>query len=159
MEASHRKVGSRSKEDGVFREPVAVYDRRVVHEAESVTHSVGQEPKMPMTMPGSPEQLAAEIQGIGVEGLPADAKAGPGMLVAQMIGWAVLMVALCAIAGLWLGWTPALVMVGFLVIATMLNPVMWATLARARDRVTIVKIHEDEMKVQSHEAGSPLGGR
>lgn len=89
----------------------------------------------PLTMPASPERAARDIAAIGVEGRPADASSGPGMLRLEMLA----MLAVIAVVALGVGFFSrswvlggALLVIGSL--ALFLNPVIGATAHRERDR-------------------------
>ena len=91
-------------------------------------------PAVPMEMPASAERAAKDIADIGVEGRPADAKSGPGMLRLEMLGMLAALVVVAVLVGFFAGWVlgGAMFVIGFL--ALLFNPVMGATAYRERDR-------------------------
>lgn len=148
VDDARRERGLEAPVEGhsVSEDQGAMDDRRPVHEAGSYFHSSGQEPKMPITMPGSPAQAAEEIRQVGVEGVPADAKAGPRLLAWELVLMVAVLIAASLAAYWWLGWAFGVGVFAFFVIACMVNPVFWATITRARDRAIVVRRHEDEIK-------------
>ena len=97
---------------------------------------------LPVDMPASRAQAARDIDRIGVEGRPADAKAGPGLLTLELAALLVGVVVLAAAFGAWAGWRLGVIIlvVGLLGLAA--NPVIAATGMRIRDRKQAA---EDEM--------------
>ena len=87
-----------------------------------------------LDMPAPPEQAATDIARAGVEGRPADAKAGPGWLRLELLAIAAGLILVSAVVGMWLGWGVGLVMLVVGTLALVLNPVMGATAMRAKDR-------------------------
>jgi len=96
-------------------------------------------PQSALAMPGPAESNASAIDAVGVEGRPADAKVGPGGLRLMLIGGLLIVPIGAVIAGLWLGWAAAFAVLGFGLIAAMLNPVAAATLQRAGDRRRVLQ--------------------
>jgi len=88
----------------------------------------------PMQMPAPPEVAARDVARIGVEGRPADAKAGPRMLRMQMLFFALGLLVLSGGVALWLGWQLGLALLVLSMLALLLNPVFGATGMRADDR-------------------------
>ena len=89
---------------------------------------------MPVTMPAAPEQAARDIANVGVEGRPADASSGPGLLRLEMLGMLAALVLVAAGVGMWLGWGVGLTMLGVGALALIFNPVLGATAMRTADR-------------------------
>lgn len=100
-----------------------------------------EEEKAPLVMPGPPQQVAEEIAQIGVEGRPADVKAGPKMLWYELAFIVGLIVVMAVGVGLWLSWFAGFVVLGLGFLALLFNPVVGATLARARDREVVAHRH------------------
>ncbi len=87
-----------------------------------------------MKLSGSPDDLSAEIAHVGVEGAPADPKAGPGLLSLEL-GIAFVVLLLIAGVATWLlGWITGLAILAIGMVGMVFNPVVPATLLRARDR-------------------------
>lgn len=92
-------------------------------------------------MPGPREEVAEEVAEIGVEGRPADVRAGPRMLWSELLIAIGLVVAASVAVGIWLGWLAGLSMLGFGTLALVFNPVVGAALNRARDRDAVAHRH------------------
>lgn len=106
--------------------------------------SVPEPPAMPVSMPAPPEVAARDIKAIGVEGRPADAKSGPGMLLIEMGGIALGVLILAVIVGLAFGWGVGLAAGVIGVLAIAMNPVFGATVLRTRDRKIAADIEAGE---------------
>ncbi len=88
----------------------------------------------PMVMPASAERAARDIAAIGVEGRPADAKSGPGMLRVEMLAMLAALIIIAVLVGIFAGWVLGSVMLVVGVLALVFNPVMGATAYREKDR-------------------------
>lgn len=95
----------------------------------------------PFIMPGPASEVAEEVAAEGVEGRPADVRAGPRMLWGELLIVLVLVVGAAAGAGIWLGWQGGLAVLAVGTLALLLNPVVGATLGRARDRDVVAHRH------------------
>jgi hypothetical protein len=113
----------------------------VNEETQSVGTSGGSRPDTsaaeavgPLKMPATPERAARDIAAVGVEGRPADAAAGPGMLRLEMLGLLVGLAAISAAVGIWVNWGLGVVLLVVGVLGLLFNPVMGATAMRSKDR-------------------------
>lgn len=99
-------------------------------------------PAPPMVMPGNPDEISKEISRVGVEGTPADPKVGPGAI---LLGLGTIFAGV-VIAGVIVSITvdvpTALMVFGIGCLALVFNPLVWASLMRARERQGIVEDHE-----------------
>lgn len=91
-------------------------------------------PALPVTMPASEERAARDIKNIGVEGRPADAKSGPGMLLIEMGVIVIAILLLALLVGIMFGWGVGLATGVIALLAVVMNPVFGATALRVRDR-------------------------
>lgn len=92
-------------------------------------------------MPGPPEEVADEVAAEGVEGRPADVKAGPRMIWGELLAAMGLVIAASVAVGIWLGWLVGLAVLGFGTLAMLVNPVVGAALGRAHDRDVVAHRH------------------
>lgn len=90
-------------------------------------------------MPGPAEEIAEEVAAEGVEGRPADVRAGPRMLWGELAIVVALVVGSAVALGIWLGWLAGLAGLGFGILALLFNPVVGATLNRAHDRDVVAQ--------------------
>jgi hypothetical protein len=98
-------------------------------------------PAPTLVMPGPQEQVKDEIAQIGVEGRPADGKAGPGSLLLTLAALFCLLVIASVIVGMTVGWATAAAVFGVGCLGLLLNPLVAATLLRARDREDVAEHH------------------
>jgi len=99
---------------------------------------------LPMTIPGSQESAAQEVNVVSPEGRPthSDAKAGPGRVWMEMSIVALVIVAVAAAIGAFFNIWAGLVALAIGLLALVLNPVMGATVLRAKDRAEVIdKFH------------------
>lgn len=122
--------------------------KTVIHLTETrdaITQDVETKPikseQPPLVMPGPREQVAEEVASIGVEGRPADAKAGPGMLWMELKIVGLIVLAISIIIGWWMGWAVGLAVLAISWLMLLFNPVVGATLNRAHDRKVVAKRH------------------
>lgn len=108
---------------------------------ESPEHDALQRPILPMHIEGGREEVAEEISQVGPEGRPADPKAGPGWLAADVAFVVVLLAIVSLTAGLWLGWTAGLAALAIAMIAVAFNPVALAALQRMKDKRMVADRH------------------
>ena len=78
---------------------------------------------MPLTMPAPRAVAKEDIDRIGVEGIPGDAKSGPGMLRLELFALALILGTAALGASYWLGWAGALAALGWVALAFVFNPV------------------------------------
>jgi hypothetical protein len=125
----------RDNDSGVFD-----HDSPAPPPAPRLRSAVNEEPSaVPMTMPAPAPQAAEDIARVSVEGRPADAKSGPGMLMLEMGFILVLVAAVSVATGIWVGWGLGVAMFVVGSLALMCNPVIGATAMRARDRQEVAK--------------------
>jgi hypothetical protein len=98
-------------------------------------------PAMPMTLPLSKSQAATEIKEVGVEGRPADAKAGPGRLMLEIALGVAIVAAFGVAFGLWLGWPIGIAVLAIGALGLGFNPVIGAVAERAKDRKQVSDRH------------------
>lgn len=123
-----------------------------LHPQNGVSHT-----KNPMQMPLSESDAAEEIAEVGVEGVPADPKSGPGKLWSQLAIAGSTFVLVAIGIGLWIGWPAAAAALGFFALAWIFNPVFRATEQRAHDRQVIVQRH-DPLVPQEAGSDANVGG-
>ncbi|MCC6678563.1 MAG: hypothetical protein IT436_15625 [Phycisphaerales bacterium] len=102
--------------------------------AERAEHVEPEEAAHVFIMPGPREEVAEEVAAEGVEGRPADVRAGPRMLWSELAIMGALVAAAAVAFGVWLGWLAGLAAMAFGLLALVFNPVVGATLNRAHDR-------------------------
>lgn len=100
-------------------------------------------PHLPLSIDGSPESAARRVQAVSVEGRPADAKSGPGRLILEM-GAMMLVVLIFAGVGWIFDWRLGAAILAIGLLATLFNPVMWATANRVAERKVVTD--EDEAR-------------
>lgn len=99
----------------------------------------GKRSALVMTMPGTAEESAQDTAAVGTEGAPANPKAGPGILWGQLAVALLVLLGLSVATGWWFGWAPGIAAFAISIVAFFLNPVVGATIARARDRQMVVE--------------------
>jgi len=93
--------------------------------------------RLPLVMFGTPDRLSQEVSRVGVEGAPADPRSGAGLLTVEL-GIALVFLLLVAGAAAWLlGWVSGLAVLAIGLVGMVFNPVVPATVLRARDRMDI----------------------
>lgn len=95
----------------------------------------------PVVMPGPEAVVGAEIAQIGVEGKPTFSKAGPGALLLTLGGVGLLIVIAAVTVGLLVNWGTGLAVLGVGALGLLFNPLIAATLLRARDRQDVADSH------------------
>lgn len=101
----------------------------------------GKDEQSVFIMPGPEAEVAEEVAAEGVEGRPADVRAGPRMLRSELAVIVVLLLGASVGLGAWLGWLVGLAFLGFGTLALLFNPVVGATLSRARERDVVAHRH------------------
>jgi hypothetical protein len=101
--------------------------------------AVHQEPhadrhRMPMSIPGSQEEAAEEVDAVSVEGRPADARSGPKFLWIEIALVGVIVVAGAVAVGVWIGAFAAIAAVFLGLLALLANPSVSAAMMRTKDR-------------------------
>lgn len=104
----------------------------------------------PLVMPGTRREAERDIAYVGPEGMPADAKDGPTMLRLELIGLTVLLLGIALGVGVWFGWVYGAVIAGWAMLSLMFNPVVWATLSRAKDRSIAADMEHERRTVVKH---------
>lgn len=107
------------------------------------------ESDMPLTMPAPAEVAKEDIDRIGVEGIPGDAKFGPGMLRVELFALALILGSAALGTAYWLGWAGALAVLGWVALAFVFNPVFWAMLLRIKDRRRAVREERSHIIVRA----------
>ena len=105
--------------------------------------------KLPMTMEQAPDVAAEEVSRIGAEGPPADARAGPGMLLGEILASILIVLLLATGMTIWLGWAAGVAVLAICMVALVLNPVVAATWSRMADRQKVIKEHHDAVDAQT----------
>lgn len=108
--------------------------------ANAVPASAAADKDMPYAMPASEQVAKEDIARAGVEGEPGDAKSGPGMLRLELILLAVAFAVASILVGVFLSWTVGIVMLVWLVLALLVNPVAGAALLRIRERKQATRV-------------------
>lgn len=104
----------------------------------------------PLVMPGTRREAERDIARVGPEGIPADAKDGPTLLRLEIVGLTVLLLGIALGVGVWFGWIYGAVIAGWAMLSLLLNPVVWATLARAKDRSIAADMERERRTVVKH---------
>jgi len=125
---------------------------KVVHEeSPEEARPTGSSEALPMSIPGSSTEIAEEIAEVGVEGTPADPRSGPGMYTVELVIGFVALVAIAGVAALMLGWLTGLAILAIGIVGMVFNPVVPATILRARDRKDVAEHHLDEARLHAHQ--------
>ncbi len=90
--------------------------------------------RMPMSIPGSQEEAAEEVDAVSVEGRPADAKSGPKFLWIEIALVSVIVVAGAVAVAVWIGAFAAIAAVFLGLLALLANPSVGAAILRTKDR-------------------------
>ena len=93
-----------------------------------------EDPATAMVMPGSAEENREKIAAVSPEGRPGDPKSGPGTLYLLLVMAALGVTITVAIIAPWIGWPAAVMTLGFGIFAFAVNPEVFATFQRAKDR-------------------------
>ncbi len=87
-----------------------------------------------MTIPGTAEQAAREVEAVSPDGRPADAKSGPGTVWLEVGVAALIIIAGATAVGLFFGVVGGLAAFFLGLLALLANPSVGAAMLRARDR-------------------------
>ena len=87
-----------------------------------------------MTIPGTPEQAARDVEAVSPEGRPADAKSGPGTVRLEVGAAALIIIVGATAVGLFFGVVGGLAAFFLGLLALLANPSVGAAMLRARDR-------------------------
>ncbi len=136
-------VPDQVKPDEAGRRPVILADTESPEGAERAEHDEPKEQAHVFIMPGPREEVAEEVAAEGVEGRPADVRAGPRMLWSELAIMGALVAAAAIAFGVWLGWLGGLAAMAFGLLALVFNPVVGATLNRAHDRDVVAHRRTD----------------
>lgn len=139
---------SRDERPRVDREPVAPTSdlRSDVSNAPSTLAE-----QFPIVMPGDAQTIAKDIARVGVEGLPADPKAGPGATALLLGGVFVAIVVVAIVVWIRTDWATGLLTLGIVCLGMLVSPPVWASLMRARDK-------KEVLEETDHRPSSPRHG-
>lgn len=104
----------------------------------------------PLVMPGTRREAERDIANVGPEGVPGDAKDGPTLLRLEIVGLTVLLLGIALGVGVWFGWIYGAVIAGWAMLSLLFNPVVWATLSRAKDRSIAANMENQRRTVVKH---------
>lgn len=93
-----------------------------------------------LTMPGP--NSAEEIEAVSPEGKPADANTGPGSIWLMLVGAWVLLAIVAVVIGSTLSWAMAALMLVLGTLGMIFNPVVLASMSRAKERREVLHHHE-----------------
>jgi len=111
--------------------------------------------RLPMTMEQPSGEAAEEVSRIGTEGAPADAQAGPGMLLGEILASILIVLLLATGMTIWLGWAAGVAVLAICMVALALNPVVAATWSRMAVRQKVINEHHDTVDAKTDDQMYP----
>ena len=87
---------------------------------------------------------------LDLKGCRGDAKDGPTLLRLEIVGLTVLLLGIALGVGVWFGWIYGAVIAGWAMLSLLFNPVVWATLSRAKDRSIAANMENRRRTVVKH---------
>jgi hypothetical protein len=96
-----------------------------------------------MFISGGEAEVAEEIRQVSAEGMPADARMGPGAIRWMLAGAWLVMAAAATVVGLMMNWLAGFVVLLIGSLSLLFNSAILAGSARIRERARIVEEHRE----------------